>query len=110
ALIRRGINCFRIIWIDYYVGDAGVLADVEDLVPGFAAVGRLVQAAVSAWSPQRPLRRHVNNVRIFRIDRDPPDVLGIFQANILPTLAAVIRTIQAAAVRDAALAVVLAGA
>ena len=36
----------RISRMHAHVEDAGVLVDVEDLVPGFAAIGRLEKAAL----------------------------------------------------------------
>src|SRR5581483_797844 len=86
ALIRRSVNRFRVVRIDNDVGDAGVLANLQNLVPGLAAISRFVESAIAARTPQRSLRRDVNDVRIFRIDRDAADVLRILETNIAPGL------------------------
>src|SRR5207244_425830 len=96
--------------IEHDVGDAGVLADIEHLVPGLAAVDGLVEATIAAGIPQRSLGRDVDDVRIARIDEDLADVFGILEADVLPRLAAVVGAIDPVAVADAALAIVLAGA
>ena len=67
----------RVARIEHDVGDAGVLADVQHLLPGLAAVGRLVEPAIAARSPQRPLGRDVHRVRVARVDQDLADVLGL---------------------------------
>ena len=82
----------------------------QHLLPGLAAVGGLVEAAVAAGAPQRSLGGDVDDVRVARIDDDLADVLGVLQADVLPADAAVARAVDAVAVADAALGVVLAGA
>ncbi len=69
-LVRRGEQHVGIERIHDHVADAGVLADVEDLVPRRAAVGGLVEAAIAAGAPQRPVGRDENDLRIARIDHD----------------------------------------
>src|SRR5262249_36782078 len=44
---------FRMVRVLHDVGDAGVVVDREDFVPRFAAVGRLVEAAIAAGAPER---------------------------------------------------------
>src|SRR5262249_32274462 len=63
---------------------ARVVADVQHARPSPAAVGRLVQPAIVPRPPQRPLRRHVHDVRIPRIDHDLPDMFRVLQAQVLP--------------------------
>ena len=74
ALIRCGVNRFRILRIDHDIGDAGVLADIQYVLPRFGAVSRLEKPSVSTRTPQRSLRRDVNDVRIFRINGYAADV------------------------------------
>jgi hypothetical protein len=50
-LIRRREKRVRIAGVENDIGDAGVLADGEDALPGLAAIGGLVQAAVAAGAP-----------------------------------------------------------
>ena len=93
------------------VGAAGVLADLDQaLRPRLAAVGGLIQAALAAALPQRPRRRDVDHVGIARVHHDARDVLGSLQPHVAPGPAAVFALVDAVAVGDAALIVVLAGA
>ncbi len=92
------------------VAHARVLADREHGRPGLAAVRRLVEAAVAAGRPERALRRDVDGVAVLRVDQDPADVLGALEPHVLPALAAVLALVDAVAVADAALRVVLAAA
>ena len=87
------------------------LADLEHPLPALAAVDGLVEAAVAAGGPQRALGGDPDDVGVPRIDddacrcaRNPP------VRPVLPAGAAVDRLVDAVAVGDAALAVVLAGA
>src|SRR5262249_61513903 len=41
----------RVPRVEHDIGHAGVVVDVQDLVPGLPAVGRLVKAAVAARPP-----------------------------------------------------------
>ena len=74
-LIRSCVNRVRIVRIDHDVGDAGVLADLENLFPGLAAVGGFEETSIAARPPQRSLRCDVDDVGVLWIDRDPADVL-----------------------------------
>ena len=107
-LIGRSQQPVRIAGIDGDIGNAGVLADGENVLPRFSAVGGLENPAIAARRPQRTLRRHVDHVRIPRVDHDSGDVLRILQPQIPPASAAVIGPIDSVAPVDAALAVVLA--
>src|SRR5262249_31639420 len=110
ALVGGGDQDVRVARVYHHVGDAGVLADRQDVLPGLAAVGGLEQAAVAARPPERPLGGDVDDVRVARVEDDAGDVLRLLEAEVLPGLAAVVGAINAVAVADAALAVVLAGA
>src|SRR5205807_10258287 len=63
-----------------------------------------------AGSPERSLGRDVDGARVARVDEDLADVFGRLETQVLPALAAVVGTVDAVAIADAALAVVLAGA
>ena len=110
ALMRHGEQHVGIVRIDRDVADAGVLADLEDLRPGVAAVGGLVEAAIAAGRPQRAIGRDEHDVRIARIDDDAADVLGGLEPEVPPRAAGIVAAIDAVAVADAALVVGLAGA
>src|ERR1700724_1369679 len=107
---RPLVSFCRVARIHAQVGAPGVVADGEHPLPGLAAVGGLVDAAVAAGRPQRPLGGDVDDVGVARIDHDAGDVLRALEAEVLPVPAAVGRPVDAVAVGDAALAVVLAGA
>ena len=110
ALVGGGHQHVGIARIEDHVGDAGVVADREHLLPVLTAVGGLVEPAVAAGSPERPLGGHVDDVRVPWVDDDLADMLGLLEAHLLPAFAAVVRAVDAVAVADAALAVVLPGA
>src|SRR5262249_53482527 len=86
------------------------VADRQHLLPGLAAVGGFVQPAVAAGVPERALGGDVDHVGVARVDDDAADVLRVLQADVAPGLAAVVGAVDAVAVGDAALAVVLRGA
>ncbi len=109
ALMGRGVEDVGIARVEVDLADAGVLVDGEHGRPGLAAVGRLVEAAVAARAPQRAVGRDVDGVRRPRVDGDHADVLGGLEAHVLPGGAAVHGLVDAVAVADAALVVVLAG-
>src|SRR5260370_37194668 len=110
ALVGSSNENVRATWIEDHIGDAGVVADIKNALPGFAAVGSFVKAPVASRTPQRSLASDINRVRIARVDDNLADVLRSFEANVFPTLSAVLRAVDAVAVSDAALTVVLAGA
>src|SRR6185369_15001819 len=109
ALVRTRIKDVGIRWIHRDVRHAGVFANGEDGLPGFARVGGLIQAAISARPPERPFCGNVHNVAVARIDNDPANVFGFFQSKILPALATIFGAVDAIAVGNASLAVALAG-
>ena len=77
------------------------LAPFENLRPGLAAVGRLVDAAVFAVAPELARRAGVDGVAVGGIDEDLCDALGSLQAHVRPVLAAVGGLVNAVADRDA---------
>ena len=70
----------------------------------------LVEAAIAAGAPQRPVGRDEDDLRIARIDHDAADVLASLQADVPPRPAGIVAAIDAVAVADAALVVGFAGA
>ena len=110
ALVGGGDEGVGVAGVHDDVGHARVLVDREHGRPGLPAVCRLVEAAVAAGSPQRALGRHVDDVRVLRVNEDLADVLGGLEAHVLPALPAVLAPVDAVAVADAPLRVVLARA
>ena len=66
ALIRRRVQRLRILRVDHEVGRAGVVVDVQHLLPRAPAVGGLEDAALGVRSPQMADRRDVHDVRVRR--------------------------------------------
>src|SRR6266850_2224225 len=99
-----------IAWIHDHVGNAGVLADLDEAGPILAAIGGFVEAAITAAFPQGSRGGDINNVAIARVDENFRNVLGLAQAHVVPGAAAILALVHAVTIGDAALIVVLAGA
>jgi hypothetical protein len=56
ALVGAGVEHVRIMRIQVHFVRARPLVDLQHLLPGLAAVGGLVDAAIAAAGPQRALR------------------------------------------------------
>ena len=110
ALVAGGVEHVRVAGVLHQVHDARVLVDLQHQFPVGAAVDGLVHAALAARSPQRAHGRHVDDLRVGGVDHDAADVHGALQPHVLPALAPVEGAVDAVAVADRALAVVLAGA
>ena len=110
ALVRRGDEDVGIARIETTSVTPVFSQIFSTCVPGLAAVGRLVEAAVAARRPERTLRRDVDGVGVARVDDDAADVLGALEADVRPRAAAVVALVDAVAVGDRPLRVVLAGA
>src|SRR4029078_12124474 len=67
TLIRRCVDDVGVARVEDDVADAGVVADVQHPLPFRAAVGRLVETAVSAPRTQRALRRALDDVGLARV-------------------------------------------
>src|SRR5215472_7740474 len=78
--------------------------------PGVASIDRLVDTALLVWPPQMANGGDIHDVGIVRIDDDAADMLGVFEAHVLPGLAAVQRSINAVAPGGALAVIRLAGA
>ena len=78
----------------------GQVRALQDLRPGLAAVGGLVQAAVGGIAPQPSSDAGIDRVGIARVDHDPCDPLRIGQAHIGPGVAAVGGLVDAVADGD----------
>src|SRR5207248_5503 len=100
-LIRRRQEHVRVGVRHGDVIRAGLVVDLEHLLPGSTAVRRLVDTALSARSKQRAGRRDEHTVVVARVDDDAPDVLRAPEADELERLAAVGRLVDAFAPRRA---------
>src|ERR1044072_3069328 len=97
----------RIARIELNVVGAGPLIAAEYFRPRLSAVGGLVDAAVTSLSPERTLRRDVDDIGVARVDENAPNVLRLFEPGVRPALASVDRLVDAVAVRDHTLRIVL---
>ncbi len=61
-LVGDRVQGVRIARVVQHIRDARVLADVQDQLPGLAAVGGLVETAIAARSPQGTLSCYVDHV------------------------------------------------
>ena len=74
ALVGRGVEDLAVRRIDREIVGAGVVVDLQHLLPGLAAVGRLVDAALAAGPEQRAGGGDEHRVVVARIDDDAVDV------------------------------------
>ena len=109
-LPEPGVEDPRVRRVHRQVRGAGLLVDVEDLLPRLAAVLRAEDPALGVGAPDVALRRDVDEVRIRRMDADARDLAGVAQPDVLPGPAAVGRLVDAVAVRDVAADGLLSGA
>ena len=109
ALIGRRVQHIGILRIEREIVGAGVGADRQARLPRLAAVRGLEHAALAARREQRPLRGHVDDVRVARIDQQAADVLRRREAGTLPGRARVRRFVDPVAEVGAALTGVLTG-
>src|SRR5258708_1940336 len=110
-LVGGGQQDIGIARIQDDVATAGVVTDFDQACrPSLAAVGAHVQAALTAALPEGAGSGHVHHVGIARVYHDAGNVLGEFEAYVAEGAPAVFALIDAVAVGDTALVVVLARA
>ena len=97
VLPHPGVEDLGVRGIDGQVAGPGLGIDVEDLLPGLAAVERPVDAAVLVRAPEVALGGDVDDVGIDRVDDDAADEAGLGQAHVLPGLAGVLGLVDAVA-------------
>src|SRR5262249_23710215 len=97
ALIRRRVEDVWVAAVHDEIGRPGLVIDVQNLLPGLAAIGRLEDAALFVGREQVAQRRDVDDVRVDRVDDDASDVLAVLQAHVLPGAAGVGRFVNAVA-------------
>src|SRR6516162_9540816 len=73
-LVDRRVENIRALRVDGDVVGAGIFVDVQRLLPGGAAIGAHVDAALLVRPPEVSLCRYVDDVRVSGIHYDPPDV------------------------------------
>ena len=96
------VDYIRVAGVKVHLVDPGVVTATQDLVPGIAAVGGFVQAAVATAGPERSLGRHVNRVGVLGVYPDHADMFRLLQAHIGPGLATIQALVDTVAVTDVA--------
>src|SRR5262245_8501000 len=109
-LVGRGEDRVGAARLKLNIDDAGLVVDVEDLLPGLAAIDGLEQAAFFAGTPQPSERADIHDVGVGGIDRDLADLERVPQSHVRPRLAAIAGLVDAIAPRNAVAGVGLAGA
>src|SRR5579871_5680467 len=90
------------------IDDAGLIINVEDLLPGRAAVGRLEEPALLIGSIEPAKGPDVNDVGIFGMDLDAARLEGLLEPHVLPGLAPIGRFVHAVAIRNGVARIVFA--
>src|SRR5262249_37937778 len=80
------------------IDGAGVVAALEDLFPGGAAVGGAVDAAHFVRAPEVAERGAIDDVRVLGVNADGADMVGILKADVAPGVAGVDGLVDAVAV------------
>src|SRR6185437_4870292 len=96
-LPHGGVDHARVRRIHAERDGAGVVVHEEDLVPGLAAVGGLVDAALGVGGEQMPEGGGIDDVGVLRVHQDPADDVGVAEAHEGPRLAAIGGLVQACA-------------
>ena len=109
-LIHRRVENPVVGRIHHEIVRAGVVVHLQRLLPGPAAVGRLVDAALAAGPEQAAGRRDEHDVVVARIDDDAVDEARGLEPHVRVGLAAVGRLVDAVAPARALAVVRLAGA
>src|SRR5260370_1325308 len=105
---KRGRNTRRADGNDD--GAGGAIIEVQNFLPGFAAIARAKDAALAVFAVGVAESGDKGNIGIGRMDDDLADVARVLQPDVVPGLAAVVRTIDAIAEGDVAANASLAGA
>ena len=91
-----------ILRIENNVDAAGALVEVENFLPGLAAITGAEDAAFGVRAVGMAESGDQGDVGIRGMDDDLADVASVFQSHVVPGLAAVVRTIDAIAEGDVA--------
>ena len=100
GLPHGGVEDARVVGVHRQVGRAGVLALVQDVVPGLAAVLRPEDAPLGAGAEGVTECGHVHEVGVVGMDADAGDVPGVLEPQVFPGGARVVRAVYAVAVGE----------
>src|SRR5438477_1754373 len=110
AFPHRGEENVWILRIENDVDAAGAVIEVENFLPGLAAIASAENAAVGIFSVGVAKSSDEGDIGIGGMDDDLADVTRVFQADIVPGFAAVVRTVDAVAKGNVAANTSFAGA
>ena len=96
-LVGGGQDRVGIVRLQFDVNHAGLVVDVEYLLPRLAAVGGLVEPAGLVRPPEPPERSNVDDVRISGVNHDSARLKSLVEPHVFPGLAAVGRFVDAVA-------------
>ncbi len=89
ALPGGGVQHVGVGRINHQIDGAGVFVDEQHLLPGLAAVGSLVHAALLVGRIQVSEHGHPQGVGIIGMQHDATDVMALAEAHVLPRFAVV---------------------
>ena len=92
----------RILRIENDVDAAGAVVEVMNFLPALAAVASAENATFGVFAVSMPESGNEGDIRIRGVDDDFADVARVLQANVVPGLAAVVRTVDAVTEGDVA--------
>ncbi|MBA7652034.1 hypothetical protein ES703_59863 [subsurface metagenome] len=84
------------------IDGAGLFVDVEDFLPCFSAVCGFVHTALFVMGPLMTGSRHIDDIRILRVNDDPGNRIRSCQAHVLPGLAGIRGLVHSASCHRAA--------
>gem|GEM_PF-1421543 len=110
GLPERRVEHLRIVAVDHEVDGAGALVAEEDPLPAVSAVGAPEDAPLLARHAVLPEGRHIDDVRIGRMNADLRYSVRFPEADVLPGFAPVAAPVDAVPGQDVAANAGLAGA
>jgi hypothetical protein len=96
-VIGGRVERVRVLRVHHQIDNADLFVDVEDLLPGGAAIGRLEDAPLLIGRVEVPHRCDVDGVGAGGMNDDAGDVMRVFQPHLLPRLACIGRLVDAVA-------------
>ena len=88
-LPHAGIQVAGLLRVHSQVAATGVLVHEQDSLPVLAAIGGLVDASLVVGVPKMARDADIEGIAVVRVDQDLGHALGVFEAHVLPVLAAV---------------------
>ena len=56
----------------------------KNIIPSFTTIFSHIYASISTFAPERPIRRNIDNIRIFWMNNDVTNMLRVFKPHIFP--------------------------